>query len=279
MFKNKRIVNTATGIALAGAPASLVGFAHGGQGEAKDKTSDIVTKWINKENNLQERIYKEGEAYKADSAEAKDAIKQHGIKELTGEERAYLQLLHGASGDVRDIVHIVKYFQKHYSNYLKNFKEYMNLYNQYKALVVRYLESKGKDKDDARNEAEKLYEEKMKGFFDFLKSCNFLLSWKRQVEDKNFDVVTAYEETEMIKDRIVSLEEKITAIRELRNKNITDKTIAEKNYGLPLGIVELNEIIDNPDDFKNSIDLRKRFDLPKEMIVPELGSLEYTDGV
>ncbi len=254
---------------------------------------NIVTEAINGKNDLLKQKSGGGRVYRADSKEWKEVCERYGIKELTKEEHAYLWLLLDASSEARDIVYKVKYFQENYADYLKNFEKYMALYRQYEVLMKKYyvldnkcswaykykgskyVESKGWNTDsfNAMKEVEKFYEEKMKGFFSFLSSCDYLLKYNRK--DKNDDVVTTYGKNKGIYYNVSKLEKKVKAIRDLRNKNITDKSIADKHHGLPDNINELNRIIDNLDDFKNNVDLRKRFELPEKVVIPELKSFEY----
>ncbi len=250
-----------------------------------EENGDIVTEAINGKNNLLK--FTDGKGFVRYNSE---------IKGLSKEENDYLSLLRGASRDIISIVDKVKKFQEGYAVYLKNFDKYRIFCLKYNELKEKYdnlktkcrsaesrlgnvkgrelANSKGwiKERNDIESRLKKFSKEKLRGFSDFLYSCNFLKTCKRR--NKSDDVVTTYENYNNIYTNVNDLEKKVKAIRSLRRENITDEVVKNKRYILPVNINELNIIIGDLEDFKDKIDLRKRYGLLEQVDFPSLKNLK-----
>lgn len=250
-----------------------------------EENGDIVTEAINGKNNLLK--FTDGKGFVRYNSE---------IKGLSKEENDYLSLLRGASKDIINIVNKVKVFQDNYSVYLKNFNKYKSFYLKYEELKKKYdilktrckrayskfgnvkgkerVDSKGwsEEKDVISGKIKKFSKEKLSGFLKFLSSCDFLKTFKKK--NKNDDVVTTYENYNEIRANVNDLEKKVKAIRSLRRENITDEVVKNKRYILPVNINELNIIIGDLEDFKDKIDLRKRYGLLEQVDFPSLKNLK-----
>ena len=255
--------------------------------EVNSKVDDIITEAIEGKNNLLKVVESSHESVFDENGKLYTRA-----YDLGGDEGYYCSLLHDAGSALYHTIERVVNFQKKYYNYLKNFAKYVDFYEQYEKMMERYYTirnkfdwvvkeegfnyavSKGFKKivDDAEKEVEKFYEERIKGFFSFLRSYRYLI-WKYSFE-KDDDIVTAYNNQYDVGFAVRSLKDSVKRIRKFRESGVTDKCILDKNkkdkrYCLPVNINELNIVIDNLESFEEKVDLRKRFDLPEKVKIPK----------